>query len=230
MPSYNDERNYYQQQQHQQQWSVYRISAVPTKEGIPDDAVSAPVVTGDAASAETPKLPLEKKKTRAKRAAAVAAAMQISDCREESIVTKKKRGSQVPLPDLDDDLEGLEEENEAEESVDYDSDDLSLLDISMDDKRVKETKEQLAEKKKPDGHTAETIRTARGRKPSAGGEEEREELAKTPPGQTGASYKGSLEQLIPTAEQGLKRRGPKKNWPWLTSWILSYWRRLMVVV
>ena len=105
----------------------------------------------------------------------------------------------------------MEEENEAEESVDYDSDDLSLLDISMDDKRVKETKEQLAEKKKPDGHTAETIRTARGRKPSAGGEEEREELAKTPPGQTGASYKGSLEQLIPTAEQGLKRRGPKKN-------------------
>ena len=63
MPTYNEERHYYQQQQHhqQQQRSVYRISSVPTKEGIPGDAVSAPVATGDAAGAETPKLPLEKK-------------------------------------------------------------------------------------------------------------------------------------------------------------------------
>ena len=220
MSTYNDERNYYQQQQHQQQQRlVYRSSAASSKEGTPNDTMNAAVATaavaavadGDAVSAGTPRLPLEKKKTRAKRAAAVAAARQISDSREDPIVTKKKRGSQVPLLDLDEDLEDLEDENEREESVDYDSDELSLLDISVDDKKLKDAKEHFGEKKKQDTHTSEANKSARGRQESAGEEEEREESSKTPPGQTGASYKGSLEQLIPTAEQGLKRRGPKKN-------------------
>ena len=165
-------------------------------------AVAAAAASGDAADAvgtETPKHPLEKKKPRVKRAAAVAAALQISDSREDSIVSKKKRGSQVPLPDLDDDLECLEEEeeeeeNEQEESCDYDSDNLSLF----------------SEKKKQSSHTSETTKFARGRKESEG-EEEKAGSSKTPPDQTGTSYKGSLEHLIPTAEQGLKRRGPKKN-------------------
>ena len=99
MSTYNDERNYYQQQQHQQQQRlVYRSSAASSKEGTPNDTMNAAVATaavaavadGDAVSAGTPRLPLEKKKTRAKRAAAVAAARQISDSREDPIVTNKK--------------------------------------------------------------------------------------------------------------------------------------------
>ena len=113
------------------------------------------------------------------------------------------------MPDLDEELEEcLEEENEEEESADYDSDDISLLDISVDSKRTKASKDKFAEKNKQESHATDTV--SGGRKESAG-EENKVELAKTPPEQIGTAYKGSLENLIPTAEQGLKRRVPKKN-------------------